>query len=129
MNSMIRKLLNKQVDRFEDVHRAALRGVPADWRDVWLHVECEGSRTSVARFIPSDSRPKNAYLDIPTSDFGCFTALNEATDPRWTAMTLVYHHGDGDTTNFKAEASYDPVPVEDQYKRRLAWKAKYLKDN
>jgi len=123
---MIRKLLNKQVDRFEAAHRVAMRGVPHDWRDIWLQVECEGSGTSVARFVSTTSNAKPTFLEVPFSDFAPFVALNRESDPQWTAMTLLYHRGHDDAVGFKAEVGYEPVPVENEYERRQAWKAKYL---
>ncbi len=123
---MIRKLLNRQVDRFEAIHRVVMDGVARDWVDIWIQVECEGSGTSVARFVKSGKIPQPTYVGIAFPDFAPFIALNRDSNPRWTTMTLLYTRNNNGATHFKAEAGYEPVPIENEYERRLAWKAKYL---
>jgi len=87
---MIHKLFNKQIDRLEDVNRTVMRGLPRDWRAVWVQVECDGSSTSVGRFVSTDSVPQPIYFEVPTADFARFTALNGESDPAWTTMTITY---------------------------------------
>jgi len=123
---MIHKLFNKKIDRLEDVNRAVMRGVPRDWRAVWVQVECDGSSTSVGRFVSTDSMPQPTYFEVPTFDFARFTALNGESDPPWTTMTIMYERYGGGAPRFKAEAGYEPVPIDYAYERRKAWKAKYL---
>ncbi len=78
-----------------------MRGVPRDWRAVWVQVECDGSSTSVGRFISTDSVPQPIYFEVRTADFARFTALNGESDPAWTMMTITYERDGGGAPRLK----------------------------
>jgi len=71
-------------------------------------------------------RPKTTYFGIPAADFAYFNALNRESLPPWTTMTIVYDRRADGTPHFNAEAGYEPIPLEEEYERRVAWETKIL---
>ncbi len=41
-------------------------------------------------------------------------------------MTIVYDRRADGTPHFNAEAGYEPIPLEEEYERRVAWETKIL---
>jgi hypothetical protein len=102
--------------------------MPAGWETAWVQVEADDQSASmgVNGFCVTQTDTKPQYVRIPHSIFKIFEDMRKVTKesghPPFTTVTFILH-SDG---KFNGEYGYDPVPIEGEYERRLAWEKKWL---
>ena len=110
---------------YQHIGHEISKTLPDDWQTAWVQVEMEEKSWSVDCFYSVvDSSVEPCYTELPNSVNTAFRRLRQvaSTTGEWTTATFILKR-DG---AFTIEYGYDPVPIEQIYERRLAWKQKYL---
>ncbi|MGP6159322.1 MAG: immunity protein YezG family protein [Vulcanimicrobiaceae bacterium] len=104
--------------------------LPQGWHKAWVQAEMDTDNGMVACYYATAAQPKPQQLDdMPLSIYKDFRALQDAArrfEPAnvWTTATFIL----GSDRKFKVELGYEPIPIEDQYERRIEWENKYFAD-
>ena len=111
---------------YQEVATELDRALPAGWQSAWVQVEMEDGNGSIACFAKVPTGPKAMHVKLPVRVFDLFAKMREiartaADAGAWTNATFMLLH-DG---TFKVDYGYEPMPIEEQYDRRIAWKKKY----
>ena len=111
---------------YQEVATELSRVLPAGWQTAWVQVEMEDGNGSIACFAAVPGAPKPMHVKLPVRVFDLFAKMREiarGSDPAgaWTNATFVLKNAGAFTVDY----GYEPVPIEDQYARRIAWKKKY----
>ena len=118
--------LEQIAESYRHISDEITHALPADWQRAWVQVEHDDYSCSVACFYSGlDTSIEPSYIVMPHSVFSAFGRLRqicrETTNATWSMATFILER-----EKFRIEYGYDPVPIEEEFERRRAWKKKYL---
>jgi hypothetical protein len=101
--------------------------LPPAWEKAWLQVEIIPESTAVGAYYIGGTTKTPAGVKMPRTLFRIFEQLHRLakqydSNNVWTNLTFTLDR----SGKFDVEYGYDPVPIEGEYERRLAWMAKHL---
>ena len=99
--------------------------LPADWTNVYVHVELDDETQAVAALYRGRNTPAPTYVKMPDAVFDTFRKMRTVAirnDPKnaWTTASFVLDN----TGKFTIEHGYEPIPIELELARRRAWRDK-----
>jgi len=111
---------------YKRIARELRRALPRGWAKTWAWSEMSERDGSVVVYYV-DAAQKVGWIMPPLALYDRFRELNNAArraDPRfvWTSATFALDADGG----FVVDYGYEPIPIEDEDERRIAWKEKYL---
>ena len=112
---------------FTAIGNEVASALPPGWEKVWLQVEIIPESTAIGAFFIGGTTTRPTYIKMPRRLFRMFEQLHglgtQGSKSVWTNLTFTLERGG----KFDVEFGYEPVPIEGEYERRLAWIAKHLR--